>query len=152
MKRCLFNAMFGVGFTFLMTDLLLFPISQTVFVHSLKKMALHVLQNCEMVCLPLLDLVLGKYRLKAKLHKCTRFVPCNSSVSCAAPTNEEPGVDSGINTVPLHTVHCAKTVPAASEASKGAQIPAPFLEVPSAVLREINLNSSQDYKSYKARS
>ena len=126
MKRRLINAMFGVGFAFLMTDLLLFPISQTVFVHSLKRMTLHVLQNCEMVCLQLLDLVLGNYRLKAKLHKCTRFVPCNSSLSCAAPTNEEPGVDSGINTVPLHTVHCANTVPAASEASKGAQIPAPF--------------------------
>ena len=50
MKRRLFNAMFGVGFAFLMTDLLLFPISQTVLVHSLKRMALHVLQNCKMVC------------------------------------------------------------------------------------------------------
>ena len=148
MKRRFIHAMFGVGFAFLMTDFLLFTISQTVFVHSLKRMALHVLQNCGMVCLQLLDLVLGKYRLKAKLYKCTRFVPCNSSLSYAAPTNEEPEVDSGINTVPLHTVHCANTV----RASKGAQIPAPFLEVPSAVLREINLNSSQDYKSYKARS
>ena len=81
MKQRLINAMFGVGFAFLMTDLLLFPISQTVFVHSLKRMTLHVLQSCEMVCLQLLDLVLGNYRLKAKLHKCTRFVPCNSSLS-----------------------------------------------------------------------
>ena len=57
----------------------------------------------------------------------------NSSLSCVAARNDEPGVDSGISTVPLHTVHCANTVPAASEASKGAQLPAHFLEVPSAV-------------------
>lgn len=73
--------MFGVGFAFLITDLLLFLISQTVFVHSLERIALHVLQNCEVVCLLLLDLVLGKYRLKPKLHMCTRFVPRNSSLS-----------------------------------------------------------------------